>query len=79
RPRDFLTVSTAGLRENDPILLAGYPGRTQRYRLPAEVRAARDVQLPRRVAETQADIAVIRTATAPDPESVVRYASVVRG
>lgn len=30
RPRDFLTVSTAGLRENDPILLAGYPGRTDR-------------------------------------------------
>lgn len=79
RPRDFLAVSTAGLRDNDPILLAGYPGRTQRYRLPAEVRAARDLQLPRRVAEIQADIATINATTANDAESAVRYASVVRG
>ncbi|MDY7536984.1 S46 family peptidase [Undibacterium sp. RTI2.1] len=76
--KDFLKVSAEGLKNGDPILLAGYPGRTSRYKLPTEIRSARDTSYPRRVAENQADLATIALATKDDPESTVRYASVVK-
>ena len=77
--KDFLQVSAEGLKAGDPILLVGYPGRTSRYKLPAEIRNARDVVYPRRVAESQADLNEIAKATLGNPESTVRYASVVKG
>lgn len=77
--KDFLVVSAQGLKNGDPILLAGYPGRTSRYKLPEEIRFARDVSYPARVAESRADIATIDAATAGNPELQVRYASVVKG
>ncbi len=76
--KDFLVVSAAGLKNGDPILLAGYPGRTSRYKLPVEIRQARDVSYPRRVAESQADVATIAQATAGNAEWAVRYAAVVK-
>ena len=77
--KDFLQLSAEGLKAGDPILLAGYPGRTSRYKLPAEIRNARDVVYPRRVAESQADLNEIAKATQGNPETTVRYASVVKG
>ena len=76
--KDFLQVSAEGLKAGDPILLAGYPGRTSRYKLPVEIRHARDISYPRLVAEAQADLDVIARATQDNPESVVRYASVAK-
>ena len=79
--KDFLVVSAQGLKNGDPILLAGYPGRTSRYKLPAEIRFARDVSFPARVAESRADLAVIAAATQgnANANAVVRYASVSKG
>ncbi len=76
--KDFLVVSAEGVKNGDPILLAGYPGRTSRYKLPAEIRAARDVVFPARVAELRADLDVIAAASAGDAALDVRYASVVK-
>src|SRR5471030_1143937 len=76
--KDFLVVSAEGLKNGDPILLAGYPGRTSRYKLASEVRAARDVAYPAKVAELRADLDVIAAATDGKPADVVRYASVVK-
>jgi hypothetical protein len=78
KSKDFLVVSAEGLKAGDPILLAGYPGRTNRYKLPSEVRHARDVNFPARVNEILADNAVIAQATAGNADHVVRYASVVK-
>ena len=78
KSKDFLVVSAEGLKNGDPILLAGYPGRTSRYRLPSEIRAARDVNYPARVAHMQADLAVIGAATKGSSANEVRYASVVK-
>jgi hypothetical protein len=78
KSKDFLVVSAEGLKNGDPILLAGYPGRTSRYKLPAEIRFARDTDFPRRVANMQADLAVIAAATMGNPAYDVRYASVVK-
>ena len=76
--KDFLVLSAEGLKNGDPVLLAGYPGRTSRYKLPAEIRAARDVGYPARVAEIQADLDVIGAATKGDAAAEVRYASVAK-
>jgi hypothetical protein len=78
KSKDFLVVSAEGLKNGDPILLAGYPGRTSRYKLPAEIRFARDQDFPVRVAGMQADLAVIAAATMGNPSYDVRYASVVK-
>ena len=78
KSKDFLVVSAEGLKNGDPILLAGYPGRTSRYKLPAEIRFARDADFPLRVAGMQADLAVIAAATMGNPAYDVRYASVVK-
>ena len=78
KSKDFLVVSAEGLKDGDPILLAGYPGRTSRYKLPAEIRFARDANFPLRVAEMQADLAVIAAATKGSTANEVRYANVVK-
>ncbi|MBC7452587.1 MAG: S46 family peptidase [Massilia sp.] len=78
KSKDFLVVSAEGLKNGDPILLAGYPGRTSRYKLPSEIRFARDLDFPLRVAGMQADLAVIAAATMGNPAFDVRYASVVK-
>jgi len=78
KSKDFLVVSAEGLKQGDPILLAGYPGRTSRYKLPSEIRFARDVNYPARVADITADLGVIAQATHGDPAQEVRYASVVK-
>jgi hypothetical protein len=78
KSKDFLVVSAEGLKNGDPILLAGYPGRTSRYKLPSEIRFARDSDFPIRVEGMQADLAVIAAATMGNPAYDVRYASVVK-
>ena len=76
KSKDFLVVSAEGLKAGDPILLAGYPGRTSRYKLPSEIRFARDVDFPAKVASITADLSVIAAATMGNPAWNVRYASV---
>ena len=76
KSKDFLVVSGEGLKNGDPILLAGYPGRTSRYKLPSEIRFARDVDLPAKAASISADLAVIAAATQGNPAWGVAYASV---
>jgi len=78
KSKDFLVVSAEGLKNGDPILLAGYPGRTSRYKLPSEIRFARDVDYPAKVATITADLSVIAAATSGNPNYDVRYASVAK-
>jgi len=78
KSKDFLVVSAEGLKNGDPILLAGYPGRTSRYKLPSEIRFARDVDYPAKVASITADLDVIAAATRGNAAWDVRYASVAK-
>jgi hypothetical protein len=78
KSKDFLVVSAEGLKNGDPILLAGYPGRTSRYKLPSEIRFARDVDYPAKVASITADLSVIAASTMGNPNYDVRYASVAK-
>jgi hypothetical protein len=78
KSKDFLVVSAEGLKNGDPILLAGYPGRTSRYKLPSEIRFARDVDYPAKAASITADLSVIAASTMGNPTYDVRYASVAK-
>ena len=78
KSKDFLVVSAEGLKNGDPVLLAGYPGRTSRYKLPAEIRYARDAAYPVKAAEIQSDLDEIAAATKGSETNEVRYASVVK-
>lgn len=78
KSKDFLVVSAEGLKNGDPILLAGYPGRTSRYKLPSEIRFARDVDYPAKVKTITADLDVIAAATRGNAAWEVRYASVAK-
>jgi hypothetical protein len=78
KSKDFLVVSAEGLKNGDPILLAGYPGRTSRYKLPSEIRFARDVDYPAKVASITADLSVIAASTMGNAGYDVRYASVAK-
>jgi hypothetical protein len=46
QPQHFLKVSTSGVNEGDLILVAGYPGRTQRYRTAEEIVHQQDFFVP---------------------------------
>ena len=76
--KDFLTVSAVGVKAGDPILLAGYPGVTSRYKLPAELRFALEHDYPKRVAHSRRDLDTIAAATDGDAEAEVRYAATVK-
>jgi hypothetical protein len=53
-------------------------GQWQPCRLPAEIRFARDVDYPARVASITADLSVIAASTMRNPDYGVRYASVAK-
>ena len=46
KPKRFLTVSAAGVKENDLTMIIGYPGGTNRYRESYSVAYNQDVNLP---------------------------------
>lgn len=46
KPKKFLTMSIAGLKENDPVFVMGFPGGTTRYRESQSIRYARDANFP---------------------------------
>jgi hypothetical protein len=73
-PSIVLAVATLGI-----AACAGAAEGSGRYRLPAEVRFARDVAYPARVASITADLCVITAATMGNPDYGVRYAGVSKG
>jgi hypothetical protein len=46
QPKHWLKIAAKGVNEGDAVLVAGYPGRTFRYKTADEVRTARDFTYP---------------------------------
>ncbi len=78
-PRHWLTVSTQGLDRGDYVMVAGYPGNTDRYRLAAEVKNAFEWVYPTRRKAYLEWLGVIEKATADNEAAAIRYASLVAG
>ncbi|HEX5792066.1 MAG TPA: S46 family peptidase, partial [Rheinheimera sp.] len=74
----YLKVNANGVRAGDGILLAGYPGRTSRYRLADEIAFAANWQYPAQVKTYQQIINTIDSLSAKDADLKVKYASTVK-
>ncbi|MBZ9612320.1 S46 family peptidase [Rheinheimera maricola] len=76
--KNFLKVNATGVRQGEGILLAGYPGRTSRYRLADEIAFAANWQYPAQVKTYQQMINTIDQLSAADADLKVKYASTVK-
>lgn len=74
RPRLWLKIAPGGVREGDFVMALGYPGRTNRHRLPSEVAFTFDWNYPAYVKAAGETLAVIERETKNDPAAHLRYA-----
>ncbi|TVQ99300.1 MAG: S46 family peptidase [Deltaproteobacteria bacterium] len=75
RPAHHLEIGTAGVSEGDFVMVAGYPGRTFRYRTADEMRFARDVSTPWQIERMQDVLAILDARMDEDDEARVRLNS----
>ncbi|MFL6671972.1 MAG: S46 family peptidase [Massilia sp.] len=73
-PKHFLKVAREGVREGDFIMVVGYPGRTNRHRLPSEVATTFDWNYPAFVKASGEILAIIDRETRNDPAARLKYA-----
>ncbi len=78
-PKHVLKVNPQGVEEGDYVMVVGYPGRTNRYRLADEVQSAIDWMYPTQIKVYTDTLGIINTAGKADPKVAVKYASMVAG
>jgi hypothetical protein len=76
-PKAFLKVSDQGVDEGSFVMVAGYPGRTNRYRTSAEIASAIEWSYPQLIERFGAVLAEIERTTKGRPEAAVKYAATV--
>ena len=78
-PRHYLKLAKEGVKEGDFIMVLGYPGRTNRHRLPSEVAFTFDWNYPNFVKTSAENLAIIAATTKDDKDTALKYASQVAG
>ncbi|MBC3935178.1 S46 family peptidase [Undibacterium rugosum] len=78
-PKHFLKLAKDGLKEGDFVMVLGYPGRTNRHRLPSEVAYTFDWNYPAFVKSSGETLAIIAKETAGNDDARLKYASQVAG
>ena len=79
KPKAWLKVSQGGVAENDYVMVAGFPGVTERHRTAEEARFAFETYNPAYQARLTDYVAQIEKATANDADATIKYASILRG
>jgi len=77
QPDHWLRVQPDGVQDGEFVMVAGYPGRTNRYRLAAEVENVIEWSYPVRKSTYEALLEVIMAATENNPDAALKYASFV--
>ncbi|MEQ1579534.1 MAG: S46 family peptidase [Steroidobacteraceae bacterium] len=77
RPRLHLKLATAGIKEGDFVMVAGYPGRTNRHRLASEVAYTFERAYPEFVGLATTQLQVIEDASKNRDGAALKYASTV--
>ncbi len=77
RPKSYLKVSAKGVSDKDFVMIAGYPGRTNRYRLAEELGDAESFTYPTLISRYEKVLSIIATQTANSPDAAIKYASTV--
>ena len=78
-PKFSLKLAKEGAKEGDFVMALGYPGRTNRHRLPSEVAFTFDWNYPAFVKSSAESLAIIERETRNDPDAKLKYASQVAG
>jgi hypothetical protein len=76
-PTHFLKIAKEGVKEGDFIMALGYPGRTNRHRLPSEVAFTFDWNYPAFIKTSGETLAIIERETKNDPAAKLKYAGQV--
>jgi len=76
-PQHFLKLAKEGVKEGDFIMALGYPGRTNRHRLPSEVAFTFDSNYPAFVKASAESLAIIADTTKDSKDTALKYASQV--
>ena len=79
RPKSFLKIATDGVKEGDFVMVAGFPGTTNRLATAAEARYNFATYAPtyQRLLSDYSDL--IARTTAGDADATIRYASIIKG
>lgn len=72
RPAHWLQVNSQGVQDGDFVMVAGYPGRTFRYRTALETVHAEQVSYPWQITVMSDVMALLETRMAEDAEAAVR-------
>ena len=78
-PQHYLKLAKEGVKEGDFIMALGYPGRTNRHRLPSEVAFTFDWSYPAFVKTSAESLAIIAETTKDNKDTALKYASQVAG
>lgn len=76
-PNHHLKVAKEGVKEGDFIMVLGYPGRTNRHRLPSEVASTFEWNYPAFVKASGEILSIIERETKNDPAAKLKYAGQV--
>ncbi|PWF45027.1 S46 family peptidase [Massilia glaciei] len=74
-----LKMAKEGVKEGDFIMALGYPGRTNRHRLPSEVASTFGWDYPAFVKSSAESLAIIERETKNSPDVKLKYAGQVAG
>ena len=77
KPKHHLPVNANGVADGDYVMVAGYPGRTNRYRLAEEMASAIEWRYPNAIRGNTDVLAIINAAGNKDPAVAVKYADAV--
>lgn len=78
RPKSWLKVASKGIAEGDVVMIAGYPGRTQRYLTPSAVANQEKWFYPLRSKTFSDLIAILEAEGKRDPDTALRVASAIK-
>src|SRR5690606_27325736 len=75
KPKRFVTISIAGLKDGDFVFVLGYPGRTTRYRESQSIAYAENVNFPFLASWLQTRSDALRMIGEADEEKRIEYQS----
>lgn len=79
KPKHFLKVATEKASEGSFVMVAGYPGRTQRLKTAAETQQAAEWYYGRQIQLYEEQIAVMEAVGKQDPKAAIAGAAKLRG
>lgn len=79
QPDHYLKLAAEGLQDGDFVMALGYPGRTNRHRLPSEVSETFEWSYPNTVQQFKDTLAIINQVTSTNKDAELKYASRVAG